>query len=186
MTDRKPNSMDSAMLVPKETLRHSHTDIVSRLVVLLRCFDNVLQCYELETSQPALIRGTMQVYDSGPSGQGPGHTLKEPRQHTAGHQCVSSNMQIGLGLPQTELQPAVWGTASAESQYHRAHMKYKKVKMPHRARNISMDLGPDCSITPPAHHNKLRALHELMKGSDLGQRSGPCTRAGRSDPGSHR
>ena len=32
----------------------------------------------------------------------------------------------------------------------RAHMKYRKVKMPQRDRNISMDLGPDCSITPPA------------------------------------
>lgn len=30
--------------------------------------------------------------------------------------------------------------------------------MPQRDRNISMDLGPDCSITPPADHVRLRAL----------------------------
>ena len=39
-------------------------------------------------------------------------------------------------------------------------MKYRKVKMPHRDRNISMDLGPDCSITPPANHVGLRAPQE--------------------------
>ena len=54
------------------------------------------------------------------------------------------------------------GHSQCRCSKRRAHMKYKKVKMPHRDRNISMDLGPDCSITPPADQRRLRALQEHM------------------------
>ena len=35
VTDRKPNSIDSAMLVPRETLQHRHTGMISRVGMLL-------------------------------------------------------------------------------------------------------------------------------------------------------